>query len=250
MPDELRDGEPGRTLRAALSGGRSAGGDGVTRGEQGALAAFRAARDAGLHTSLATRDHDDWTPAVERRRPRPSLKAAVAALVASVTLGGVAVAAGDLSEHMAGPPAPAPEPRPASSAPGPAHEPTEADATAGGEGRASRSPLPGTTAPSYPERDPQVFPGKSHDALCHAFGHGHGHGQGEGKAKAKASNSAAWRRLVAAAGGEDLVPEYCRHEPGPTRAPSAEPHPGEGGARNAPSAHPARGPERPHVDRP
>ncbi|MCZ0981648.1 hypothetical protein O1L60_29450 [Streptomyces diastatochromogenes] len=72
MPDELRDGETGSALRAALSGERGVGDDGVTggtAGEHAALTAFRAARDAGLHASLPTRDRDDWTPAVERRRP-------------------------------------------------------------------------------------------------------------------------------------------------------------------------------------
>ena len=110
MPDDRLNRALEESLRAALSGSRE--------GEEGALVAFRAARDAGLHTSRPTRERDDWTPADRRRLPRRSLKAAVAALVASVTLGGVAVATGGLPEHFLEPSSPAPESVPSSSAPG------------------------------------------------------------------------------------------------------------------------------------
>ncbi|MFF2779126.1 hypothetical protein ACFVU3_30060 [Streptomyces sp. NPDC058052] len=56
-----------------------------------AVAAFRTARDAGLHVSRRTRRREDWRPA-ERRVGR-SLRATLSALAASLTLGGVAVAA-------------------------------------------------------------------------------------------------------------------------------------------------------------
>ncbi|MCQ4213526.1 hypothetical protein [Streptomyces longispororuber] len=58
-------------------------------GEVRALAAFRAARDAGAFTA-PTRRRDDWRP--RRRRGRWSLRAAVGAVVATVAVGGVAVA--------------------------------------------------------------------------------------------------------------------------------------------------------------
>ncbi|MEU2234113.1 hypothetical protein [Streptomyces vietnamensis] len=244
MPDELRDGELGELLRAALSGEREAGSDAVARGEGDALAAFRAARDAGLHAVTPARDLDDWTPVVERRRPRRPLKALVAALVASVTLGGVAVATGDLPEHLLGTPSPTPEPRSTRSVPDPAPAPTGTDATAGGKAGASRFVPPGTTAPLRPEKDPPEFPGKSRDALCRVFE------KGDGESGRKAPKSAAWRRLVAAAGGEEHVPEYCRNAPRPARTPSAGPHPNEGGGRGAPGDRPGRGPERPRTDRP
>ncbi|MFI2737646.1 hypothetical protein [Streptomyces sp. NPDC018711] len=251
LPDELRDGEAGRALRAALSGERGVGDDGVTgggtEGERGALAAFRAARDEGLHASLPTRDRDDWTPAVERRRPRRSLKAAVAALAASVTLGGVAVATGGLPGHVLDTPAPGPRPTPSAS--GRAHEPTGAGAAAGGEDGASRSAPPDATVPRRPDEDLRELPGNSRDALCHAFGEKSGEKSGE-KEEGKASKSVAWQRLVAAAGGEELVPEYCGYASAPASTPSAGSHPGEDAGRNASSGRSGRGPGRSHVDRP
>ncbi|OUC97302.1 hypothetical protein CA983_30675, partial [Streptomyces swartbergensis] len=59
--------------------------------EQRAVAAFVAARDAGVHRAR-TRRRDDWRPR-ERRHPGRSLKATLSVLLASLTLGGVAVAA-------------------------------------------------------------------------------------------------------------------------------------------------------------
>ncbi|MFF7780704.1 hypothetical protein ACFZCG_40640 [Streptomyces tanashiensis] len=251
MPDELRDSEPGELLRAALSGGPGARDDAVTQGEKGALAAFRAARDAGLHASLPTRDLDDWTPVDERRRSRRSLKAVVAALVASVTLGGVAVATGGLPENFLGTPAPPPGERPTRSVPAPASEPTKTGATGGGTGDASRSAPPGTAAPLPPEEDPSespAFPGKSRDALCRAFVNGEG--KTEGKAEGKTSKSPAWERLVAAAGGEELVPAYCGHSV-PARGLAAEPRPGEEeNGRSGSTGTTGKGAERSRADRP
>lgn len=59
--------------------------------EAQAVAAFRTARDGGAHAAR-TRRRDDWRPREQRRVGR-SLKATFAVLLASVTLGGVAVAA-------------------------------------------------------------------------------------------------------------------------------------------------------------
>ncbi|MGW8766223.1 hypothetical protein ACWGN5_27425 [Streptomyces sp. NPDC055815] len=241
MPDELRDSEAGKLLRAALSAEPGGEGDVVAPGEAAALAAFRAARDSGLHATSPVRETDDWTSVADERRPsRRSLKALVAALVASVTLGGVAFAVGGLPESFLGTPAPAPEPRPTRSLPRPAPAPTEA----GEEGRTNRSAPPGTTAPLRPEKDPPELPGHSRDALCQAF-------EKERGAHGKASKSAAWQRLVVAAGGEEHVPEYCRYEPSPARTPSAAARPREDAGRGTPPSDVSgRGPERTRPDRP
>ncbi|SEC24896.1 hypothetical protein [Streptomyces sp. TLI_105] len=264
MRGEPWDREPTELLRAALSGERGDG-SGVA-GEEAALAAFREARDTGLHTSLPTRDRDDWTPVAERRRPRRSLKAAVAALVASVTLGGVAVAAGTLPERFLGTTAPPSEPRPTRPTP----EPVKPGATAGtSSGAARTSAPPGTTAPLRPEKDPQELSGRSRDALCRAVEQegeakgkdknkakdkgktkGENKAKDEGKTMGKASTSAAWQRLVAAAGGEELVPEYCRHDPRPARTPSAGPRSNNGVGRGDSSDNPGKGADRPRADRP
>jgi hypothetical protein len=58
--------------------------------EDRALAAFRTARQAGAH-GARTRRRDDWRPRAHRRLGR-SLRATLAALMASATLGGVAIA--------------------------------------------------------------------------------------------------------------------------------------------------------------
>ncbi|MFF0560529.1 hypothetical protein [Streptomyces sp. NPDC004266] len=256
MRDEPRDGDPAELLRAALSGDRGDGSVGVA-GEEAALAAFREARDAGLHGSLPTRDRDDWTPAAERRRTWRSPKAAVAALVASVTLGGVAVAAGDLPERFLGTTAPTSGPRPTRSTPGPA----EPGATAGTGGGAVRTPAPpGTTAPLRPEKDPPELPGRSRDALCRAVekekgrtkdkGKDKSRGEGGDKVTGRASTSAAWQRLVAAAGGEELVPEYCRHDPRPARTPPPAPRSNNGTGRGDSSDNPGKGVGRSRADKP
>jgi hypothetical protein len=58
--------------------------------EDRALAAFRTARQTGAH-GARTRRRDDWRPRAQRRLGR-SLRATLAALMASATLGGVAIA--------------------------------------------------------------------------------------------------------------------------------------------------------------
>ncbi|MER7947969.1 hypothetical protein ABTY59_11365 [Streptomyces sp. NPDC096079] len=244
MPDEPRDSDLGELLRGALSaerdsGSASGGGDVADPGEATALAAFRAARDAGLHGALPTRDLDDWTPGPVRRRSRLPLKAVLASLVASVTLGGVALAVGGLPEVFTGTPDPG-EPRPGRSTTAPAPVPSTAGATVGEDAKAtaSRTPAPGTTAPSRPEKDPADLGGRSREALCRAFA----------KKDGRASKSVAWQRLVAAAGGEDLVPAYCRTDADAAGEPSVEPRPGKAGGRADPSARPGRGPERSRAD--
>ncbi|MFF9850233.1 hypothetical protein [Streptomyces litmocidini] len=261
MREEPLDGGPAELLRAALSGERGDGSGGVT-GEEGALAAFREARDAGLHTSLPTRDRDDWTPGAERRRPRRSPKAAVAALVASVTLGGVAVAAAALPGRFPGTTAPPSAPRPTRSSP----EPVKPDATAGTSSAAARTSAPsGTTASPRPEKGIPGLPGRSRDALCGAAEKEQGKtkggergrggegdkteggsgGKGKGKAMGKESTSAARQRLGAAVGGgEELVPGRCLHDPRPARTPPTAPRPGDGVGPGDSSDRPGKGLDR------
>lgn len=80
-------------LVQALSsrGLRARGPRGPGDGERRAVAAFRAARDAGAHKAR-TRRRDDWRPRARRHTAR-SLRATLSVLVAGLTLGGVAFAA-------------------------------------------------------------------------------------------------------------------------------------------------------------
>ncbi|WP_063827517.1 hypothetical protein [Streptomyces qaidamensis] len=169
--------------------------DGVdAEAEQRAVAAFRAARDAGaLRTS--TRRRDDWR-ARERRYLGRSLKTTLSVLLASLTLGGVAVAAIGVAGSPDEGPKDAPDRSPApSSAPRePAHKPP----------RGSHSPGTGSS-PAHPDRPD---PAQDTEAHCGAYERAGGRGN--------AMDATAWQRLVAAAGGERNVTAYCagrRDEP-------------------------------------
>ncbi|MEU4997773.1 hypothetical protein [Streptomyces sp. NPDC021622] len=100
-----------------------------------AVAAFRSARDAGAHRTR-TRRRDDWRPRL-RRRTLGSLRAAVGAVLASLLLGGVAIASiGTSAQEAPAPPkktshptrpspaVPSPQPSAPSSAPAPRAEPS------------------------------------------------------------------------------------------------------------------------------
>jgi hypothetical protein len=171
--------------------------------EERALAAFRAARDAAAD-GARTRRRDDWRPRSERWGGR-SLRATLAGLLVSATLGGVAIAAigsvgtsddgGDGQEV----------PQPTSSAPH--RSPSDTGSTAG----------PGSSAPG--PRDgftggPSVRPSPAEDteARCRAYE--------SVKNRGGALDAAAWQRLVEAAGGEEHVEEYCA---GHTGQPTADP---------------------------
>lgn len=181
------------------------------QGEQRAVAAFRAAREAGLHRTRGRR-RDDWRPRGQRR-PRRSLKAALSLFAASLTLGGVAVAAigsSDSSDER-------------------------------GDGRGG-SPSSATSAPDRPgaEGSPSAsdsgsarpgHPGTAQDteAQCRAYE--------QVKDRGKALDSTAWQRLVTAAGGENKVAAYCAEqlarataEPTPRSRPSQAATPGDGAA--------------------
>jgi hypothetical protein len=149
--------------------------------EQRAVAAFLAARDAGAH-SARTRRRDDWRPR-ERRLPGRSLKATLSVLLASLTLGGVAVAAigsvgsTDGADDRGRPPA-------STRAPGAsAGEPT------------------GTPSGSASARPDHPAASQDTEAHCRAYEEVDGRG--------KAMDATAWKRLVEAAGGERNVTAYC-----------------------------------------
>ncbi|MFJ4535757.1 hypothetical protein ACIP39_07265 [Streptomyces tibetensis] len=171
--------------------------DGVdAEAEQRAVAAFRAARDAGA-LRTRTRRRDDWR-ARERRHLGRSLRTTLSVLLASLTLGGVAVAAigvagspqegtKDTPERR---PAPSSTPRdPAGQPPGGSH---------------SHSPGAGTGHGSAPAHSGRPAPAQDTEAQCRAY---------EGvRQRGKAMEASAWRRLVAAAGGESNVTAYCSEQ--------------------------------------
>ncbi|MES5816553.1 hypothetical protein [Streptomyces sp. RG80] len=147
--------------------------------ERQAVAAFRAARDAGAHRAR-TRRRDDWRPREQRRLSR-SLKTTLSVLVASLTVGGVAFAAigtgGPSSEAERKDP-----PRAQTSAP--VRQP---------------STTPATQSPSA--RPDRPVTAQDTEAHCRAYEKVRGRGN--------ALNSTAWQRLVDAAGGEGNVARYC-----------------------------------------
>ncbi|MET9042403.1 hypothetical protein ABZX34_05815 [Streptomyces sp. NPDC004362] len=157
------------------------GGDVDAGAEQRAVAAFRAARDAGAHRAR-TRRRDDWRVREERRVGRP-LRTTFAVILASLTLGGVAVAAigsAGSSSHGAGP--------------GTGDKPsTGASALPGKE--------PSAVSPTRPGRADRPDTAKDTAAHCRAYA--------QVKGRGKALDSTAWQRLVTAAGGEEKVTAYC-----------------------------------------
>ncbi|MFF7565376.1 hypothetical protein ACFZB4_36115 [Streptomyces pseudovenezuelae] len=150
-------------------------------GERRAVAAFRAARDAGEHRAR-TRRRDDWRPRPRRSRAR-SLKATLSVLLASLTLGGVAYAAIGSA--------------------GGGH-----DRGAAGEPDARPSVPVSTSAPSHGGTRPSASapsdrPPTAKDTLAHCRAYEKLRGRG------KALDSTAFQRLVTAAGGEANVSAYC-----------------------------------------
>ncbi|MFE6828246.1 hypothetical protein [Streptomyces sp. NPDC057690] len=153
-------------------------------GERRAVAAFRAARDAGAHKAR-TRRRDDWRPRARRHTAR-SLRATLSVFVAGLTLGGVAFAAvGSSTDGVAGG---AGRPEPAA---------TTTATASGPAGTVSVSPRPPAAAT---DRDRPVSAGDT-DAHCRAYEKVLGRG--------KATDSTAWQRLVTAAGGAQNVAAYC-----------------------------------------
>ncbi|AZQ36963.1 hypothetical protein EJ357_28850 [Streptomyces cyaneochromogenes] len=153
-------------------------------GEQRAVAAFRAARDAGVHRAR-TRRRDDWRPR-ERQRLARSMKTALSVFVAGLTLGGVAYAAIGSSDTPDASSEDKGRPTPTADAPD-----RPATGPSAGSGGASGKPGHPTTA-------------QDTEAKCRAFDQVAGRGQ--------AMDSTAWERLVAEAGGADKVAAYCAEQ--------------------------------------
>lgn len=182
------------TLEALLAAAMR--GDGLDSGaEQRAVAAFRAARDAGAHRAR-TRRRDDWRPREQRRTAR-SLKTTLSVFLASLTLGGVAFAAIGST--------------------GPAKD--DAGDKGGRPGSASDRARPSeepsaSGAASAPKDRPDTA--KDTEAHCRAY---------EKKAAkgSSALDSTAWQRLVAAAGGEANVSAYCAERLGRETAAGSKP---------------------------
>ncbi|MFF4502273.1 hypothetical protein [Streptomyces sp. NPDC001401] len=150
-------------------------------GEQRAVAAFRAARAAGVHRAR-TRRRDDWRPR-EQRRMRRSLKATLTMALASLTLGGVAVAAiGSVGSSDDD------------------HGSSQQHPSAGASGNtAGGSSASGTPGASGTRERPDTA--KDTEAHCRAYENVKGNGN--------ALDSTAWQRLITAAGGEKNVAAYC-----------------------------------------
>ncbi|MFL5999297.1 MAG: hypothetical protein ACJ736_34250 [Streptomyces sp.] len=194
------DGPLEALLAAALRGEKPDG-----EAERRAVAAFRAARDAGAHRAR-TRRRDDWRPRPQRRRAR-SLKATFSVLLASLALGGVAYAAiGSAGGGEARDAAGGKDVRPSVSASTPAESPSSARPTA--------------SAPAAPA-SPAERPPTAKDTLAHCRAYEKLRGRG------KALNSTAYRRLVTAAGGEANVSAYCATLTGTGTADANDAKPGK-----------------------
>ncbi|WP_030233301.1 MULTISPECIES: hypothetical protein [unclassified Streptomyces] len=197
--------------------------DGVdAESERRAVAAFRVARGAGVRRAR-TRRRDDWRPREHRRYLGRSLRTTLGVLLASLTLGGVAVAAiGAAGSSADGPGDDGREHPPASSS-----APRDPARTPPRDGDAGHSPGTGTgSAPARPDRP---APAQDTEAHCRAYQQADGRG--------KATDATAWRRLVDAAGGESKVTEYCAEQLAPA---TPEPKPGRsGGSENPENKGPA-----------
>jgi len=165
-----------------LLAGAMRSGDPDGEGERRAVAAFRAARDAGVHKAR-TRRRDDWRPR-ERRSARRSLRATLTLGLAGLTVGGVAFAAIGTAGHS----------HDGHAARQREHRPVGTSAPA--------SPAPGTASTSAtPDR-----PATANDTEAHCAAYERVKGNG------KALQSTAWQRLINAAGGEQNVAAYCARQ--------------------------------------
>ncbi|AYN39763.1 hypothetical protein D9753_13480 [Streptomyces dangxiongensis] len=173
--------------------------DGVDpEAEHGAVAAFRAARAAGAHDAR-TRARDDWRPG-RPRRTRRSLRTTLSLALASLTLGGIAVAA--IGSAGSGTDAGRDTPRPVRSSPAAPRTPaaTAAPADDRATGRATGRAGAGSTDPATPSPG---HPGTARDTLAHCRAYAQAGKRGGALA------ATAWQRLVTAAGGPEKVAAYC-----------------------------------------
>ncbi|MFB7494178.1 hypothetical protein ACFC09_05640 [Streptomyces sp. NPDC056161] len=174
--------------------------------ERRAVAAFRAARGTRAHRAR-TRRRDDWRRS-RPRRVRLSAGASLSAVLASLALGGLAVAA------IASAGSPAHEDRrPAV----PSVRPADGGGTTSGGDRPSAAPStsPTATGPapassaatgSAADHARRDRPATAADLLAHCRAYEQVKGRG------KALDSTAWQRLVTAAGGAEKVAAYCARQ--------------------------------------
>lgn len=181
-PEDVREAAALETMLAAAL----RAGDLDPEAEQRAVAAFRAAHGTAARR-VRTRRRDDWRTAAERRAGR-SVKVTFGVVFASLTLGGVAVAAiGSAGSSADG----------AGAGRGTAHPSAVAPDRPGGEAPSA--------SPSGRHRPADGSgPGQDIEAHCRAYEHVEEHG--------KALDARAWQRLVAAAGGKDKVTAYCSEQ--------------------------------------
>ncbi|MFE6888966.1 hypothetical protein [Streptomyces sp. NPDC057694] len=157
----------GEALAAAVRPRQADG----TSGERQALAAFRAARDAGALTAPPRR-RDDWRP--RRGRARWSARAAVGAVVASLAVGGVAVAGiGTVT---------GPDTHRERSRPAPATTTSPAPAPAAPRTTAPAKPTTGVLPPRPEQADDE-------QARCKSYENGHGLNRSERAAEGCATPS-------------------------------------------------------------
>ncbi|MEU6704323.1 hypothetical protein [Streptomyces wuyuanensis] len=235
MTSERDEREEPRTpeLNALLEAARRPGASDPSAQEQ-ALAAFRTARDAGLHAAPVPwwrrRARDDWRPAAERRRGRLLVRGLIAGLVMGA-LGGVAVAAGDGA-------LPIPSPfggseKPGRDEPQPVRtRPTERARTESGTPEASIRPsrTPGSGATGLTKNKPGGMPPAAEDALCGVY-------LDALDRKGEPPRGEAMARLEAQAGGPEAVRAWCEEK----SAAAGQPRPD--GPKGAPGAGPVVGPE-------
>ncbi|MFF5494982.1 hypothetical protein [Streptomyces aquilus] len=153
-------------------------------GEQRAVAAFRAAREGGAHRAR-TRRRDDWRPREQRRLGR-SLKTTLSVFAASLTIGGVAFAAIGTSG-------------PSSDDSADRARERQPHSAASVSEQAGRTPDAAASAPSD-----RPVTAQDTEAHCRAYENVQGRGN--------ALDSAAWQRLIEAAGGEQKVAAYCARQ--------------------------------------
>uniref|UniRef100_A0AAU2A010 Uncharacterized protein n=1 Tax=Streptomyces sp. NBC_00093 TaxID=2975649 RepID=A0AAU2A010_9ACTN len=183
-PWDVRDVRDDTVLETALATALR-GADLAPEAEQRAVAAFRATRGPDAHRAR-TRRRDDWRPPAERRTAR-RVKTTVAAVFASLALGGVAVAAIG-----------------------------SADSSTDGAGADRKTAHPSMSAPARPSGEtssaspggvgPTDGPAAAQDTEAHCRAYQ------QVKDRGKALDATAWQRLVAAAGGEAKVDAYCAEQ--------------------------------------
>ncbi|WP_351229430.1 hypothetical protein [Streptomyces sp. NPDC002133] len=199
MTRERDEREEPRTpeLDALLEAARRPGAPSPAAQER-ALAAFRTARDAGLHAAPVPwwrlRGREDWRPASERRRGRLLVRGLIAGLVMGA-LGGVAVAAGNgaIPSPFGGSEEPAPD-RP---------QPTESRTTEETEAPgASVTPSRTSTGSGGPGQKQGAAGSAVDDALCRVY-------LDSLDRKGVPPSGEAMARLEAEAGGPGAVRVWC-----------------------------------------